>query len=272
MDIRLICRYFKLRVLVTEMRLKDKVALITGAGSGIGRATSILFAREGAKVVVADIDSSLGRETVRMIRDNHGEATFVQTDVSKSDQSKNMIETTIRNYGRLDILFSNAGINPLGTAVDTSEELWNKIIDINLKGGFLASKFAIPHMIKQGGGSIIFTASVNGLFAAANEVAYDASKGGVVMLTKATALDFGSKNIRVNAICPGATDTPMVRKIAEAFPDPAKFIEENAKNNAAFKRMIKPEEVAAAALFLASDESSGLTGAIIPVDGGYTII
>ena len=254
------------------MRLKNKVALITGASSGIGRATAILFAKEGAKVVVADIDSKGGAETVKMIKNNGGKAVFVYADVTVAAETQKILETALKEYGRLDILFNNAGINPLGTVADTSEEVWNRTIDVNLKSIFLCSKYAIPIMTKQGGGVIINTASVNGLVALPDEVAYDASKGGVVMLTKAMAIDHGSQNIRVNCVCPGATDTPLLRRYIKEATDSEKQLKTFIEYNAALRRLIQPEEIAFTVLFLASDEASAITGVALPVDGGCTAI
>jgi NAD(P)-dependent dehydrogenase (short-subunit alcohol dehydrogenase family) len=254
------------------MRLQNKVALITGAGSGIGRATARLFAREGASVVVVDSDSTSGNDTVKQINENCGRGRFYRCDVSKSSEIKHVIDETVSQYGRLDILHNNAGIAPAGNVVDTPEEVWDNVMNVNLKGPFLGCKYAIPHMIEQGGGSIINTASVNGLFALPNETAYDASKAAVILLTKAVALDFGAKNIRANCICPGITETPLFYKVANLSEDVQKYVTENAKMNYAFQRLIKPEEVANVALFLASDESSGVTGAVYTVDGGYTAI
>jgi len=257
---------------MTCMRLENKVALITGAGSGIGRATAILFAKEGAKVVVADIDSKGGEETARTIRRSGGKALFVHADVTKPTECQNIMETTLKEYGRLDILFNNAGINPRGTVTDTSEEIWNKTIEVNLKSVFLCSKYAVPIMVKQGGGAIVNTASVNGLVALPSEVAYDASKGGVVMLTKAMAVDHGPQNIRVNCICPGATDTPLLRRYIDEAPDSEKQLRIFTEYNAAIRRLIRPEEIAYAVLFLASDYASAITGISLPVDGGCTAI
>jgi len=255
-----------------EMRLKDKVALITGAGSGFGRASSILFSREGAKIAVVDIDRTSGEETVALIKEKGGDAFFLKVDVSIVEDVESMVNETVRRYGRIDILFNNAGINPLGSVVDTSVEIWNRTIDVNLKGVFLCMKYTIPFMERQGGGSIVNTASINGLVGLYNEAAYDASKGGVVLITKATALDFGSKNIRVNCICPGVSDTPLMRKYVEGSADPGRALKEMGDMNVAIKRLIRPEEVAYTALFLASDESSGVTGSAYTVDGGYTAI
>ena len=254
------------------MRLKNKVALITGAGSGIGRATAILFAKEGAKVVVADIDTKGGEETVKKINDSGGAAVFVHVDVTKASDAERMVKTAVEKYGKLDILFNNAGINPLGTVVDTTEESWDRIINVNLKGIFLGSKHAIPEMAKHEGGVIINTASVNGLVALPDEAAYDASKGGVVMLTKAMAIDHASQNIRANCICPGATDTALLRRYIDEAHDPEKQLKAFVEYNAALRRLIKPEEIAYAVLFLASDESSAITGVALPVDGGCTAV
>lgn len=254
------------------MRLQNKVAFITGAGSGIGRAAAKLFAREGARVVVVDVDTTSGNETVKQIAEQGGQGIFFQCDVSKSSEIKKVIDHTVDHYGRLDVIYNNAGIAPAGNVVDTSEEIWDSVMSVNLKGPFLGCKYAIPHMVKRGGGSIINTASVNGLFALPNETAYDASKAAVILLTKAIALDFGSKNIRANCICPGITETPLFYKVANLSGDVKKYIAESAKMNYAFQRLIKPEEVANVALFLASDESSGVTGAAYTVDGGYTAI
>jgi NAD(P)-dependent dehydrogenase (short-subunit alcohol dehydrogenase family) len=254
------------------VRLKGKVAVITGAGSGIGRASAILFAKEGAKVVLASLDKKRGDRVVRDIIREGGEAFFLRTDVSVSSDVKHLMDETVRRYDRLDVAFNNAGINPVGTVIETSDDLWNRCIDVNLKGVFYGMKYSIPHMLKQKRGSIINTGSCNAIAAARNEAAYDAAKGGVLMLTKATALDFGPRGIRVNCICPGATDTPLVRGIAAQQPDPEKWMAKNSKSNAALLRMLKPEEIAQGVLFLASDESSGVTGTAFSVDGGYTTI
>jgi NAD(P)-dependent dehydrogenase (short-subunit alcohol dehydrogenase family) len=253
------------------MSLKDKVALITGAGSGIGRATAKIFAMEGARVVVADIDPEKGEETAKIIRNEGGQGVFIKVDVTKWSDCERMVATATETYGKLDILFNNAGINPLGTVVDTSEELWDKIIDINLKGVFLSSKYAIPVLAKQGG-VIINNASVNGLVALPDEAAYDASKGGVIMLTKAMAIDHGHQNIRVNCVCPGVTDTPLIRRYIDESNNPEEQLKVFVKYNAVLHRLIKPEEVAYVVLFLASDEASAVTGAVYPVDGGYTTV
>jgi NAD(P)-dependent dehydrogenase (short-subunit alcohol dehydrogenase family) len=249
------------------MKLLGRSAIITGGTSGIGRATGLLFAREGAKVVLVGRDESKGKVSLEEIRKEGGEAVFVRADVSKSVEVKKIVERTIQAYGRIDILFNNAGVNPLGTAQSTSEKVWDDVIGINLTGIFLCCKYVIPYMLKQGGGVIINTGSVNSFMAWENEVAYDASKGGVLMFTKATALDFAKNNIRVNCICPGLIITPLVRKLWDELPDPKRAEEQMVKNHP-MNRAGLPEEVAKVALFLASDDSSFVTGAAVPVDGG----
>ena len=212
-------------------------------------------------------DKSKGESVLEEIRKEGGEAIFVSADVSKSSDVKRIVEAAIQKYGRIDILFNNAGVNPTGTAENTSEEVWDRVIGINLTGVFLCSKYVIPHMLKQGRGVIINTGSVNSFMASENEVAYDASKGGVLMFTKATALDYAKKNIRVNCICPGLILTPLAQKLWDESPDARKAVEQMIKKHA-MKRAGLPEEIARVALFLASDDSSYITGAAIPVDGG----
>ncbi|MGQ9502345.1 MAG: SDR family NAD(P)-dependent oxidoreductase [Anaerolineae bacterium] len=247
------------------MRLKDKVAIITGGGSGIGRASAELFAREGARVVVADFNEKAGQEAVTAIRRAGGEAIFVHVDVSDSAQVQRLVDTTLQTYGGIDILVNNAGILLFGTALDTSQQDWERVIAINLTGTFLVSKAVLPHMIARGGGSIVnLTSSTGAHDAAANTVAYVTSKGGVALLTRAMAIDHAKHNVRVNAVAPGPTDTPMLR---DAMPP-----EQLAAFAATFPmgRLGRPEELARAILFLASDEASFITGAILAVDGGQT--
>jgi NAD(P)-dependent dehydrogenase (short-subunit alcohol dehydrogenase family) len=251
------------------MRLKDKVALITGATSGIGEATAILFAREGARVTVSGRNEQRGRNVVSTIAGIGGSAIFVQTDVRMSAECKHAIDETIRNFGRLDILVNNAGVFYAHNAIGCSEEEWDLQIDINLKGTFLMSKFALPLMIAQGGGVIINNSSGWGLVGGDKAVAYCASKGGVVLLTKAMAIDHGRENIRVNCICPGDVETPML-------PEDARFRGLNWDEyiagcaNRPLGRVGRADEIAKVALFLASDDSSFMTGAAIAVDGGGT--
>jgi NAD(P)-dependent dehydrogenase (short-subunit alcohol dehydrogenase family) len=245
-------------------RLKGKVAIITGGGSGIGRATCLLFAREGAKVVVADYVAEGGHETVRQIKDAGGEAVFVQADVSKSADVQTMIGATIRNYGRVDVLFNNAGIEgPSAKLANVKEEDWERVIAIDLTSVYLGMKYVIPEMIKQGGGSIISTASVAGMVGFPGSGAYSAAKAGVINLTRLAALEYADKNIRVNCICPGVIETPMVDRVVGERP------RERIIRTEPVGRLGKPEEIANAALFLASDESSFATGAPFVIDGGY---
>jgi len=249
-------------------KLEGKVAIVTGAASGIGRAIALLFAQEGAKVVVADIDDKSGEETVKMINERGGEAMFVHADVSKAEDVKNMVKITVERYGRLDVLVNNAGIEgAVADIVNYPEEAFDKVIAVNLKGVWLGIKYAVPEMVKSGGGSIINIASVLGLVGAPNMSGYCASKGGVVQLTKTAALEYAKYNIRVNAIAPGLIDTKLSRKRAEFDPE---FIN-TALQFQVIKRMGRPEEVALAALYLASDDSSFVTGSCLVVDGGWTI-
>ncbi|MBT4513163.1 MAG: SDR family oxidoreductase [Chloroflexi bacterium] len=243
-------------------KLDGKVALITGAGSGIGRASAILLAKEGAKVGVADYVPAGGEETVNMINNEGGEAAFIQTNVAKAEEVDRMVQTTVDTHGGLDILFGNAGINAVTRAftADLSIEDWDTVIDINLKGVFLCAKYAIPHMLKAGGGSIINTASTNGLRAATTIAPYCASKAGVINLTRVIAAEYGQQGIRANAICPGLIETGMTAELVPYFD--FSFIAQG--------RSGKPEEVAQTVLFLASDDSSYLTGAAISVDGGWS--
>ena len=251
------------------MRLAGKVAIITGAGAGIGRATALLFAKEGAKVVVADRDSERGAETASIIREDGGEATFIQVDVSKAADAERMARATAETYGKLDILVNNAGIYMQANAVEMTEEDWDRILDVNLKGVFLCSKYCIPEMIKVGGGTIVNIGSEAGIVGIKNQVAYNVSKSGIIGLTKSTAIDFAAHNIRVNCVCPGTTETPLVKAAVERAPDPAaarRALEEVRPAN----RLGRPKEIAAGILYLASDESPYATGAVLSIDGGYT--
>ncbi len=243
--------------------LKGKVAIITGAGSGIGRESALLFAQEGAKVVVADYVSEAGQKTARQIRESGGEAIFMKTDVSKPNQAERVVKKTVQRYGRLDILYNNAGI--LGEAAfvgDSTEENWDQVIGINLKGIFLCSKYAVREMIKTGGGVIISTASAMGLVGFPGNAAYNSSKGGVIQFTKTMALEYASSNIRVNCICPGMVDTSLIESFDERFTE--WFV-----NRTPMGRRGRPQEIAQAALYLASDRSSFVTGTALVIDGGW---
>jgi NAD(P)-dependent dehydrogenase (short-subunit alcohol dehydrogenase family) len=246
------------------MRLLGKTAIITGGGSGIGRSSAIRFAKEGACVAVADIDSIAGEETKCLITEAGGEALFVKTDVTDSEQIKALINTTTATFGALHILFNNAGIgNTEVRSVDISEEEWDRVVDINLKGVFLGIKYAIPELIKAGGGVIINTSSLLGLRGQKFVAPYNASKAGVIMLTQNAALEYGKYNIRVNAIAPGVIDT----KIIETWKQNEKKWSIISRANA-LRRIGTPDEVANAVLFLASDEASFITGATLSIDGG----
>ena len=247
------------------MRLKSKVAIVTGAGSGIGEATALTFAKEGARVTVADVVDSAGNDTVEQIRAAGGDAKYVHTDVTSASDIQGMVSTTISNYGKLDVLFNNAGIAMRLAVADLPEDDWDRCIDINLKGAYLGSKYAIPAMIANGGGSIINTASIYGIVGGPNRAAYVASKGGVVNLTRGMALDYAETNIRVNCICPGYTDTPIIQNIVET---PAKY--KALADQHPLGRLAKPLDIAYGALYLASDESAFVTGIALPIDGGYT--
>jgi NAD(P)-dependent dehydrogenase (short-subunit alcohol dehydrogenase family) len=249
------------------MRLKDKVAIVTGAASGIGRATSLLFVREGAKVVVADINDEMGNETASLVEKQGGEAIFVHTDVSKSNDIQNMVESAVEKFGKIDVLVSNAAyMDPGVPVVDLPEEQWDETIDVTLKGHYLGAKYAIPEMIKVGGGSIVSVSSVGGVVAFASNPAYCAAKGGVIQLAKAIAADYVKNNIRANVVCPGAIDTPGaegVKDIKEAY-DYSLFMAEMGRWGTA-------DEMAHAILFLASDEASYITGSVLVADGGWTL-
>jgi NAD(P)-dependent dehydrogenase (short-subunit alcohol dehydrogenase family) len=252
------------------MRLAGKVAIVTGSGSGIGRATAQLFAKEGAHVVVIDRDEAPGQETVTSIRTAKGEAIFCYADVSKSADVQNAIHTAVKQYGRLDILVNNAAVQIMAKLVETSEEVWDQIHNVNLKGVFLGCKYAIPAMIKAGGGSIVNMASVLGFVGDPDLAAYCAAKGGVIALTKVAALTYGPQAIRVNCICPGDVDTPLVQAYFEKDSNPAQLRNE-VSSKYALRRIAAPGEVANAALFLASEESSFITGSTMVVDGALTI-
>jgi NAD(P)-dependent dehydrogenase (short-subunit alcohol dehydrogenase family) len=247
--------------------LNGKVALITGGASGIGRATALLFARKGAAVAVVDVNEPEGQAVVETIIDKGGQAMFLRCDVTRAADCQLAVRQTVEQLGKLDILFNNAGIIRRASVVETSEEEWDLVIATNVKSVFLFSKYAIPIMAEGGGGVIINIASGWGLVGGRNAASYCASKGAVVLLTKAMALDHGAQNIRVNCICPGSTDTPMLRNEAIQLDKPEEqFLAESAQRP--LQRVGRPEEIAQAALYLAGDTSSFVTGTALVVDGG----
>jgi NAD(P)-dependent dehydrogenase (short-subunit alcohol dehydrogenase family) len=251
------------------MRLQNKVALITGGTSGIGEATAILFAKEGASVVITGRNEKRGHEVTVQILESGGKATFIRTDVRKAGDCRRAVEETLEAFGKLDILFNNAGVFYPHTILECSEEEWDLQLDINLKGTFLMSKFALPFMIEQGRGVIINNSSGWGIVGGDQAVAYCASKGGVVLLTKAMAIDHGRQGIRVNCICPGDVDTPMLPE--DARMRGLKWEEYLAGcANRPLGRIGTADEIAKAVLFLASEDSSFMTGAALVVDGGGT--
>jgi NAD(P)-dependent dehydrogenase (short-subunit alcohol dehydrogenase family) len=254
------------------MRLKDKVAIITAAGSGSGQAGALIFAREGAKVVVADINPEAGVNTVKMVKEKGGEATFVHVDVGQVAEVRKLIETTVHKYGQLNILWNHAGIPGPGKLEDTEEADFDKSLAVNVKGGFFATKYAAPHMKKAGGGSVIFTASTSALRASPWSPSYAAAKGGLIPLTMSLAVYLGPNNIRVNCICPGIIDSPMARVFVDRTGLIAKDVVEKAIEDFSKKvplvKNATPMDIANVALFLASDEAAFVNGVIIPVDGG----
>jgi len=249
-------------------RVDGKVALVTGGASGIGRATALTFAREGAKLVVADMNAEGGQQTVYMITENDGEATFVQVDVSKVIEVEAMISKAVETYGRLDCAHNNAGIGsrPRAPLHECTEETWDRVLAINLKGVWLCMKYEIIQMLKQGSGTIVNTASIMGLVGSWSGTAtYNASKHGVVGLTKTAALEYATAGIRVNAICPGYIQTPLIEEALTSNP----ALEAQIVARHPVGRMGKPEEIAEAVVWLCSDAASFVTGHTMTVDGGY---
>ena len=250
-------------------RFSGKVAIVTGGASGIGRAAALAFAREGASVAIADIDRARGEDALRETIARGGQAIFVEADVSEDAGAARIVDQAVASFGGVDILHNNAAVVVYGTVPETSEQEWDRVLGINLKGAYLCSKRAVPEMVKRGGGAIVNTASVQAFASQRLVAAYAASKAGVVSLTRTMALDHASQGIRVNCVCPGSIDTPMVRHAAETFSmdDPEAAIRDWGEAHPV-GRIGEPAEVAAAVLFLASADASFVTGATLTVDGG----
>lgn len=252
------------------MKLEGKVALITGAATGIGRAAAILFAKEGAQVVIADINEKDADETVRTIKKDGGDAFFTYANLMNTNEVKKMVKTAIDQYGKLHIFYHNAGVAGPGRLELTTEEAYDQIMDIHLKAGFFGAKFAAPEIKKAGGGSILFTASGLGLRPSTESPAYSVSKAGLIMLTRALAVALAKDGIRVNAICPGPiSSTPLWQGVLARNPEiiPEEYTQMNIQARP-IKRLGTPEEMAQAALYLVSPDASYITGVALPVDGG----
>jgi NAD(P)-dependent dehydrogenase (short-subunit alcohol dehydrogenase family) len=248
-------------------KLEGKMALVTGGSSGIGRAAALAFAREGADLVIADIQTEPGEETVQMIENTGRKAIFVKTDVSKATEVEMLISTAVETYGRLDCAHNNAGIEgTMATTANYTEDDWDRIMTINLKGTWLCMKYEILQMLKQGGGTIVNTASTNGMTGFPGMPAYCASKGGILQLTRTAALEYARAGIRVNAVCPGTIQTPMLERIATNISNAGTPFALNLPSG----RIGTPEEAAAAVVWLCSDAASFVTGHALVVDGGMT--
>lgn len=252
------------------MRLKGKVAIVTGAGAGIGQAVAARFGAEGASVVIAEVDAANGQRAAEAISKSAGEALFIRTDVSDEGQVKSMVDQTVSRFGRIDILCNNAAVlffREEAPAHELSADIWDRTMAVNLRGYWLTSKYVVPIMLRQKSGSIIHVASPTGIFGFTRLTAYSASKGGVLGLMRAMAADYAPEHIRVNAIIPGTIDTPMN---AEELSDP--ILRERYAEIAPARRLGKPEDLAGIALYLASDESDYCVGGVFTVDGGLTAV
>jgi len=255
--------------MTTKAQFAGKVAFVTGAANGIGRAAALAFAREGASVVVADVSEQSSRETVRLIEEQGDRAVAVRCDVSRVEDVKAALAKTVEAFGRLDFAFNNAGIEQkkLAPVAELDEEEWDRIHNIDLRGVFLCMKYEIPLILKQGGGAIVNTSSGAGVIGIKGNPAYTAAKHGVIGLTRSAALDYASQNIRINAVCPGYIDTPMMGRFTGGSPEGrAKVISEEPVG-----RMGKPEEIAAAAVWLCSDAAAFVVGHAMVIDGGQTV-
>jgi NAD(P)-dependent dehydrogenase (short-subunit alcohol dehydrogenase family) len=249
------------------VKLSGKVAIVTGAASGIGRASAIAFAREGAQVVVVDVDPHRGEETAAAIRAEECTAFFDRTDVASEAEVVRMVGDTAARWGRNDILFNNAGVVLVKPLEETTEAEWDRVMAINLKAAFLAIKHVVPHLRRAGGGAILNTGSIGSMVGQLKTPAYIASKGAIALLTKTLALDYGRDHIRVNCLCPGITDTPMLREHLGDGPEGEANIR-NRISRVPLGSILKPEDIARAALYLVSEDSAGITGITHIVDGG----
>jgi len=248
------------------VNFKDKVVIVTGGAVGIGRATAMAFAEKNARVIIADIDIEKGKQTSSLMG---GEAFFIKTNVANSESVNNMVKEVTKRFGRIDILVNNAGIYYQGDVIKTTEEEWDGVMAVNLKGMYLCCHYVIPVMLKGNGGVVINVASEAGLVGIAGQTAYNVSKAGAISLTQSMAVDFARKGVRVNAVCPGTTETPLVKNALEKSKDPEKErrkLEECRPLN----RLGRPEEIAAAILAMASDNLGYATGSVLSIDGGYT--
>jgi NAD(P)-dependent dehydrogenase (short-subunit alcohol dehydrogenase family) len=258
------------------MRLQNKVCVVTGAGQGIGAAVARLMSREGGKVVVCDVNEDTGKLAVKEITSNGGEAIFVKADVARLEDVKNLMIVTKEAFGRLDVLFNNAGVHETNftdkaASYELDEEIWDKVIAINLKGVWMCSKYATPLLREAGGGAIINAASIGGMVAYPMGSAYGPSKAGVIQLTRVMALELAPQGTRVNCIAPGNIDTPMVQKyFSSASPDQAKVIKQQLTGTHLIPRLGRPKEVAELVVFLGSDQASLITGACFVIDAGTT--
>ncbi|WP_069864632.1 SDR family oxidoreductase [Pseudomonas citronellolis] len=248
------------------MKLQNKVALITGAGAGIGEATAILFAEQGARVVLADRNYALAAAVAERIGNN---AFALEVDVAKAEQVQAMVEKTVEHFGGIDILVNNAGFGCLGTVVSLDEDAWDSVIDVNLKGVYLCSKYAIPELVKRGGGAVVNLASTISVVGIKDRAAYVAAKGGVAALTRAMALDHSAEGIRVNSVAPGVINSSYYDKMFQQVPDPEAF-RKALEARSPLNKMGDPLDIANMILFLAADDSKFATGAMFTVDGGYT--
>jgi NAD(P)-dependent dehydrogenase (short-subunit alcohol dehydrogenase family) len=251
------------------MKLEQRVAVITGAGSGIGQAMARLFAREGAHILAADVNESAAQETARMITEAGGTCRTFAVDVSRPEQVRAMIDAAMAAFGRIDILCNNAGIGSTTDVVECEPEEWDRVMTVNVKSVYLGCKYAIPHMLEQGGGVIVNTASVAGMVGLPKRASYSASKGAVIALTRQVAVEYVEQGIRVNCLCPGTVDSPWVGRLLQQAGDPVAARQALVARQP-LGRLGTPDEIAAAALYLVSDDAAFLTGTGLVIDGGLT--